>query len=301
VSCVFQICASNSHCKLAARAALKEHEHASISGLSDRGMSQCALQFPYASFYLNPPNEDSSERGYRRLGNCCTDKSMSLAWLPVLFISTSIHTQNNMIQFCYLNHAEHVWQTRVQGQHGVVRNNVTRHSKGCSCRKSHCLKKYCECFQAGIFCGHTCRCKDCRNFEGSAALASVLVVPNGTGNSRSPAGMVRMSTWSWLSQRFQDGLVHGWSFYNPPGFLKADFGRQLFFAPNTLFLLHTMFELSPEPVIYMPASSQARAFHTLHPNADCYSSLSTMNGPSYSLQNAGDLMSIERPSQPPEC
>jgi hypothetical protein len=72
----------------------------------------------------------------------------------------------------------------VQGKDGTTAARITRHSKGCSCRKSHCLKKYCECFQAGIFCGNTCRCKDCRNFEGSAALASAMDIADAAATAR---------------------------------------------------------------------------------------------------------------------
>ncbi|XP_042004427.1 protein tesmin/TSO1-like CXC 5 isoform X1 [Salvia splendens] len=39
-------------------------------------------------------------------------------------------------------------------------------SRGCNCKRTGCLKKYCECFQANIPCSDKCKCVDCKNFEG---------------------------------------------------------------------------------------------------------------------------------------
>ncbi|GMH86632.1 hypothetical protein TL16_g10609 [Triparma laevis f. inornata] len=48
--------------------------------------------------------------------------------------------------------------------------NQTNHSTGCRCKKSFCLKKYCECYEANVFCGDKCRCANCANYVGSIKL-----------------------------------------------------------------------------------------------------------------------------------
>nr|GEZ69343.1 hypothetical protein [Tanacetum cinerariifolium] len=43
---------------------------------------------------------------------------------------------------------------------------VGTHRKGCNYRKSMCVKKYCECYQANVGCGTECRCEGCENVFG---------------------------------------------------------------------------------------------------------------------------------------
>ncbi|QDZ21652.1 protein tesmin/TSO1-like CXC [Chloropicon primus] len=48
-----------------------------------------------------------------------------------------------------------------------------QHQTGCKCTKTSCLKRYCECYAAGVFCGTKCNCTNCQNTEDNPLLSNV--------------------------------------------------------------------------------------------------------------------------------
>lgn len=70
-----------------------------------------------------------------------------------------------------------------------IRSPMDLIRRKCTCKKSGCLKKYCDCYQGGAGCSINCKCDDCRNpygrkvgviLEGKSSLPPVLNERNGT-------------------------------------------------------------------------------------------------------------------------
>ncbi|KQJ85912.1 hypothetical protein BRADI_4g02410v3 [Brachypodium distachyon] len=83
-----------------------------------------------------------------------------------------------------------VVQTAEAGQdlaEQLIRSPMDLVRRKCTCKKSGCLKKYCDCYQGGAGCSINCRCDDCKNPYGrkvGVILDGKSMLPSPTPNER---------------------------------------------------------------------------------------------------------------------
>jgi hypothetical protein len=85
--------------------------------------------------------------------------------------------------------------------------SITKHIKGCNCRRSYCLKRYCECFHAGIPCAKDCHCIDCKNIEGRRERQNILQLADSLETFSPLRASVKRSRTSEFSLRTLDKVI----------------------------------------------------------------------------------------------
>ncbi|KAK1382827.1 CRC domain-containing protein [Heracleum sosnowskyi] len=55
-----------------------------------------------------------------------------------------------------------------------------RNERGCNCKKSMCLKRYCQCYQSNVGCSDGCRCAGCKNVYGKKKANNLFASESGS-------------------------------------------------------------------------------------------------------------------------
>ncbi|KAH1025596.1 protein lin-54 homolog isoform X1 [Dendroctonus ponderosae] len=73
-------------------------------------------------------------------------------------------TRNLAIKAC-LERNPNAFRPKIGKARDTTGDVLRKHTKGCNCKRSGCLKNYCECYEAKIACSSNCKCYGCRNVE----------------------------------------------------------------------------------------------------------------------------------------
>ncbi|KRW99087.1 hypothetical protein PPERSA_07340 [Pseudocohnilembus persalinus] len=88
----------------------------------------------------------------------------------------------NQNQNQQLTQQQNQQQNQQQTQYGVggfpyedKRKKVNKKTKVCNCKKTQCLKLYCDCFAVGELCGEQCKCSSCHNNNENMKIRSQTI------------------------------------------------------------------------------------------------------------------------------
>ncbi|KAL4506636.1 hypothetical protein ABPG72_000207 [Tetrahymena utriculariae] len=66
-------------------------------------------------------------------------------------------------------------QNLISNQPNTINNNSNKKNRICNCKKTKCLKLYCDCFAVGELCGQDCKCVECCNNEAALNLRNQAI------------------------------------------------------------------------------------------------------------------------------
>ena len=85
---------------------------------------------------------------------------------------SNIKNKNNFWTISQKSHSELIMEY-------IKQNSYHNRTKGCNCKKSKCLKKYCECFNASVLCStQLCRCTSCKNISNQSIQQNLSIKEN---------------------------------------------------------------------------------------------------------------------------
>jgi len=103
---------------------------------------------------------------------------------------------------------------------------------GCNCRKSSCLKKYCECYHAMVYCSEKCRCEQCKNLEGNGEREKLMSKRRSKDESTAAAAAAHQQHSRMSGRMSMDRIMEGRD--DMMGDLSLTSGIDPFIPPSSL-------------------------------------------------------------------
>lgn len=117
--------------------------------------------------------EDNGRRSSGRFGRRNTDSEKRFEPRALPFEESSASTKISDAPLCSFSSPAAI--LKASGPPTISPAHPEELRAVCNCKKSKCLKLYCQCFAAMMHCGENCNCNDCSNRIESESVSSAFL------------------------------------------------------------------------------------------------------------------------------